>query len=226
MTTHVHERAVTASDELPISGLLCKLTLAGEQGRGQRVSAYVMGGGRAELIHSLRLDSPDAWYEMTGFLTEAGSTSTSMSFVRPIDRDSHPTPELSERVRRLHDMSGLTWDQLARAFGVSRRAVHSWAGGGRLNARNAERLEQVEQVVSDYQAENPESTRDRLLRPRREGRSIFQLLVQSAHERSLGEDIVSMLASSGEGPNVVGRPAVPEGVESPESLLGHDQSAD
>src|SRR5262245_36297225 len=38
-------------------------------------------------------------------------------------------PTQRSAVRSLHDSSGLTWEQLARLFGVSRRAVHNWANG-------------------------------------------------------------------------------------------------
>ncbi|MFF1390882.1 hypothetical protein [Rhodococcus erythropolis] len=49
---------------------------------------------------------------------------------------------LSDRdeVQWVKEHSGLTWDQLGKVFGVSRRAVHLWANGGRMNELNAARL--------------------------------------------------------------------------------------
>jgi transcriptional regulator with XRE-family HTH domain len=46
----------------------------------------------------------------------------------------------SDSVRSIYERSGLTWEQLARLFGVSRRAVHSWASGSRVSARHLEAI--------------------------------------------------------------------------------------
>lgn len=46
----------------------------------------------------------------------------------------------AKAINKAHEDSGLTWEQLARVFGVSRRAVHMWANGARMNATNAELL--------------------------------------------------------------------------------------
>ena len=47
------------------------------------------------------------------------------------------TPYELGELRRL---TGMTWDALARVFGVSRRAVHLWANGGRMKDANARQL--------------------------------------------------------------------------------------
>ena len=46
----------------------------------------------------------------------------------------------SDSIRSIYERSGLTWEQLARLFGVSRRAVHSWASGSRVSARHLEAI--------------------------------------------------------------------------------------
>jgi len=48
-------------------------------------------------------------------------------------------PAISE----LRRISGLTWDQLARLFGLSRRSLHYWASGGALTAANEEHLQRL-----------------------------------------------------------------------------------
>jgi hypothetical protein len=75
-------------------------------------------------------------------------------------------------VRWLHDESGLTWDQLGRVFGVSRRAVHLWANGGRLNAGNAEILNQLIAVIRNLPATTPNGRRSALLASDPHGQSI------------------------------------------------------
>lgn len=59
--------------------------------------------------------------------------------------------------------SGLTWDQLGRVFGVSRRAVHLWANGGRMNEANAESLRRFAAAVASHLGSSPEETRAALL---------------------------------------------------------------
>jgi DNA-binding transcriptional regulator YiaG len=83
----------------------------------------------------------------------------------------------SERdVRWLHQQSGLTWDQLGRVFGVSRRAVHMWANGSRLNATNAELLAELVSVVRALPASDPAHRRAALLATAADGRSFLDAL--------------------------------------------------
>ena len=46
-------------------------------------------------------------------------------------------------IMELRRLSGMTWEQLANLFGVSRRTVHFWASGKALNAANEEKLYRV-----------------------------------------------------------------------------------
>lgn len=50
-------------------------------------------------------------------------------------------------LKEVRERAGLTWDQIARLFGVSRRAVHLWAAGGRMTAANEETLMRVADVL-------------------------------------------------------------------------------
>jgi DNA-binding transcriptional regulator YiaG len=85
----------------------------------------------------------------------------------------------AEAVKRLHARSGLTWDELARAFGVSRRTVHAWASGTRLNQAHAARLSVVARVIDGLAAKNPEQTRAALHAPAADGESSYQHLIRS-----------------------------------------------
>jgi transcriptional regulator with XRE-family HTH domain len=46
----------------------------------------------------------------------------------------------ADNIRLIYEKSGLTWEQIARLFGVSRRAVHSWAAGSRVSSRHLEAI--------------------------------------------------------------------------------------
>lgn len=80
----------------------------------------------------------------------------------------------ADSVRWLHAESGLTWDQLGRLFGVSRRAVHFWATGGKLNATNAELLRQLTEIVRGLDANTPSARRDLLLSFGADGKSVVE----------------------------------------------------
>jgi len=80
----------------------------------------------------------------------------------------HPTGEASspaDLVRKLRDATGLTWDQIARMFGVSRRAVHLWANGGKLSAANEELLVKANEIVARLPGESADEVRRELFRP-------------------------------------------------------------
>lgn len=74
-------------------------------------------------------------------------------------------PSSSARlIRDLKSRSGLTWDQLAGVFGVSRRAAHGWASGTRLNAQHSETLSWLRETLSRLEVPaDPDSTRAALL---------------------------------------------------------------
>ena len=46
-------------------------------------------------------------------------------------------------ISELRRLAGLTWEQLARVFGVARRSLHFWASGKPINAANEERLRRL-----------------------------------------------------------------------------------
>ena len=73
-----------------------------------------------------------------------------------------------EEVCWVKEHAGLTWDQLGKVFGVSRRAVHLWSNGARLNEPNARRLRQFAALVRRLEADlgtaaRPEMVRSRLI---------------------------------------------------------------
>ena len=102
------------------------------------------------------------------------------------DRDDAATD--GETVSRLHQISGLTWEQLARVFGVSRRTLHMWAAGARMNAVNSETLHHVLARVESLGGESPDEMRTRLLRIGTDGMSLYDRLRE---ERSSGRKAIN-----------------------------------
>lgn len=74
-----------------------------------------------------------------------------------------PEPNTAELIQDLHDQSGLTWEQLSKILGVSRRSVHLWASGGRMNARHIELATELVSLVRNAPVNNPERVRTWLL---------------------------------------------------------------
>lgn len=56
-------------------------------------------------------------------------------------------PPAGAAIGELRRLSGLTWDQLARVFGVTRRSLHFWANGKTMAPSHEEHLHRVLDVV-------------------------------------------------------------------------------
>lgn len=119
--------------------------------------------------------------------TSTASTVLTQESAMPIGDGSANINASAQQVHWLHEQSGLTWDQLGRAFGVSRRAVHMWANGGRMNATNAELLAQLVTIVNALPYTDPQARRAALLESDSEGRNLLDAFRQRqvAHEQAI-----------------------------------------
>lgn len=86
-------------------------------------------------------------------------------------------------IGELRRLSGLTWDQLARLFGVSRRSLHFWASGKPMAPSNEEHLQRVLAVVRKIDRGAAAANRALLLGVREDGSIPFDLLVGRDYER-------------------------------------------
>jgi len=97
---------------------------------------------------------------------------------------THPENSRSE-VIEARRLSGLTWDQLARLFNVSRRSVHFWASGKPMTSGNEEHLHRLLAVLRKIDRGSAGSNRSELLAVRESGNSPFDLLVQGRYDLAL-----------------------------------------
>ena len=157
--------------------------------------------GRVETASSIRFERDDrsSLTKLFGIiektLFDLGDTTSQALLVT--------VPDLSATAKvmqEMHDKSGLTWDELARIFGVSRRSLHHWARGGRLNAYNSRRLQRVYEVVVGLDAGDADQTRLQLISPDETGLSVFQRLVQERASRSPREGFLPDELLGGESP--------------------------
>jgi transcriptional regulator with XRE-family HTH domain len=143
-------------------------------GSPPRHRSWVISAGMA--LSLLSGTSSFAVMPVGRYIDAAGATTGTGGFLVP-----HPPaePSTAEAVGGLRDRSGLSWDQLARMFGVSRRSVHKWAGGGALNAAHTARLRHLAQLVGGLGA-TPAAVRAQFFVPDRHGVTLYQQLVRQA----------------------------------------------
>jgi len=98
-------------------------------------------------------------------------------------------PEVLDEIKHV---SGLTWEQLGRIMGVSRRSIHLWLQGKPLNQANEERLHAIRQIIRSLGGRSQLEVRSRLL-DKSGGASVVDLLAAGddkaaaalAHQRAL-----------------------------------------
>src|SRR6266498_5567216 len=106
-----------------------------------------------------------------------GLTDSSSNGTVSVPQQTEPSikrPSVALSVRHLYEASGLTWEQLARLFGVSRRAVHNWANGGRMTDFHAGLLSRLTRVIDQLPAADAASRRAYLLAPGEDGHSLYE----------------------------------------------------
>lgn len=110
---------------------------------------------------------------------------TSTSGARPVDSSTVPVHEsAASALARLRAMTDLTFDQVARIMGVSRRSVHSWMAGGPLSSANEERVFEVSRVVASLRGSTAPERRAALL-DSSQGESLLAQLTASARHATV-----------------------------------------
>lgn len=92
-------------------------------------------------------------------------------------------PEATQKaLSELRRLSGLTWEQLAKLFNVSRRSLHFWASGQPLSRFNEEHLNRLLGTIRYVDRGSASLNRSLLLRPDGNGNPRFDLLVAGKYE--------------------------------------------
>ena len=90
-----------------------------------------------------------------------------------VEEDASVSAEIIFEIRRL---SGLTWDELATVFGVSRRSLHHWANGKPISAANEDRVQRVLATLQEIDRGEAHRNRALLMAPSPEGGLVIDLL--------------------------------------------------
>lgn len=81
-----------------------------------------------------------------------------VQITRPVQ---YPTAivDAADKLRYLREAADVTWEQLAQGFGVSRRAIHLWAAGGRMSAANEATLRWLAESLAGMSKVSSEDAR-------------------------------------------------------------------
>lgn len=123
-------------------------------------------------------------------------------------------------IAELRRLSGFTWDQLARLFGVSRRSLHFWASGRAMTPGNEEHLQRLLAAIRKIDRRSASANRAELLAVRDDGSIPFDLLTDGQYDR------VVALVGPGQGGRRASPPTLAEEAKAartprpPENLVG------
>ncbi|RUT03419.1 hypothetical protein DSM106972_050580 [Dulcicalothrix desertica PCC 7102] len=98
-------------------------------------------------------------------------------------------------LNELRRLSGLTWEQLAKLFNVSRRSLHFWASGQPLSHFNEENLNRLLGTIQYIDRGSASLNRSLLLKPDNNGKPLFDLLMLGKYEE------VKQILGRGNAPN-------------------------
>jgi len=88
-------------------------------------------------------------------------TSASFGGLIPL---TNPKRNTAQDILEIRFLSGLTWEELAELFGVSRRSVHNWANGEPMRPENIALVDMVLQTIRELRRESSVETRLALIK--------------------------------------------------------------
>jgi DNA-binding transcriptional regulator YiaG len=95
------------------------------------------------------------------------------------------TETTGEAILEIRRRSGLTWEELADLFDVSRRSVHHWASGKAVTAEHDRQIRRTLAVVRQLDQGGAEHTRALLVSPRADGQIVLDLVKSGAFAEAL-----------------------------------------
>jgi transcriptional regulator with XRE-family HTH domain len=86
-------------------------------------------------------------------------------------------------INELRKTSGLTWEQVAKLFNVSRRSIHFWASGQPLASDNEEKLNRLLGVIRYIDRGSASLNRKLLLNPNADGELPLDQLISGEYDK-------------------------------------------
>ena len=149
----------------------------------QRLSTSALGAMRHPSTHSL-IGSRIFMIRSSTSTSRATANQELLAAVEMttsgITLPSASSPEATQKaLGELRRLSGLTWEQLAKLFNVSRRSLHFWASGQPLSRFNEEQLNRLLGTIQYIDRGSASLNRSLLLKP---DNPLFDLLVAGRYE--------------------------------------------
>ncbi len=110
--------------------------------------------------------NPGRLFGVFSLMEGTGTSPLFISRYREERKRQEPVPAFPSPIvllRRIRSISGWTWEELATALGVSRRALHHWDAGGSLSRKHLERLHRLAGVLRGLDTGNPLQMRNLLM---------------------------------------------------------------
>jgi hypothetical protein len=92
---------------------------------------------------------------------------------------------VQQAIAELRGLSGLTWEQMARLLGVSRRSVHFWASGELVRATHQERVQRLLAVLRQVDRGSATENRALLLNGCADGTLPFDVLADGRFDEAV-----------------------------------------
>jgi transcriptional regulator with XRE-family HTH domain len=95
----------------------------------------------------------------------------------------HLFQDSQKAINELRKTSGLTWEQVAKLFNVSRRSIHFWASGQTLASDNEEKLNRLLGVIRYIDRGSASLNRKLLLNPNADGELPLDQLISGEYDK-------------------------------------------
>ncbi len=135
--------------------------------------------------NTIALDTTVDWDWLTASdSTTSGVNPTAVYYYleTPHEVQNEAQNNTQKSINELRRLSGLTWEQLARLFNVSRRTLHFWASGQKINSLNEEKLNRLLGIVRYIDRGSASLNRDLLLQPNNNEKLLFDLLIAGKYQ--------------------------------------------
>lgn len=134
------------------------------------ISASTSAGVDARTKHQGFVDSVGSWTTYAVSMPTISFSSLVFSgtgYGTVVDSTNR---DFAQSLNRIKDHSGLSWGEIARTVGVSRRTVHNWLTSSKVNGVNVRRVAGLYRAVTQELTAIPrESARSYLLAPNPDG---------------------------------------------------------
>jgi DNA-binding transcriptional regulator YiaG len=150
-------------------------TSAGNAMKARSEAIPQIFGSSSSYIGTASSESILAWYLQ--LMEKQTASSLSVTYSLPTTVESAQVT-----VHELKKLSGLTWEQLAKIFNVSRRSLHFWASGKPMTPFNEEHLRRLLATIRYIDRGSPDINRGALLQPQHGSTIPLDLLIAGKYE--------------------------------------------